>query len=273
MAHLEYLLIVVFILLFVGILAVTFVDGIVTHFIEPFYTAVTHKPLYVHFYPRRKRLEFRQVSILQRNAFYRRLSEKQKLYFEHRVAKFLETYRFFGKDGLVVTEEMRMTVASVYVMLTFGMRHYLVDTFRDILLYPDVYRSRITDKFHKGEFNPKFKVVVFSWPHFLDGLERDDNVNLGIHEFAHVLHFNSRKRRDNSAANFAGRFDRLVMEVNHPPNRERLMSSGYFRNYAYTNQHEFLAVVLEHFFETPSEFRRNFPELYLHISRMINLNH
>ncbi|WP_374707785.1 zinc-dependent peptidase [Flavobacterium sp. J372] len=48
------------------------------------------------------------------------------------------------------------------------------------------------------------------------------------------------------------------------------MASGYLRDYAYTNQFEFLAVVLEHFFETPTEFKQRFPELYGMVKRMIN---
>ncbi|WP_410603855.1 zinc-dependent peptidase, partial [Bacillus sp. SIMBA_008] len=44
----------------------------------------------------------------------------------------------------------------------------------------------------------------------------------------------------------------------------------YFREYAYTNKFEFLAVILEHFFETPEIFKREFPELYLNVKTMIN---
>ncbi len=266
----EYTLIAIVALLLALVVAVRFVDGVVTHFVEPVYMSVTHKPLYVHFYASLLKLSPSEGFFLTQNPFYRRLSPKHRAYFEHRVAKFILTYRFHGKDGLQVTDEMRVKVAGVYVMLTFGMRHYLVDNLKDIVLYPDAYQSQITGKMHKGEFNPAYKVVVFSWKHFDEGLAHNDNMNLGIHEFAHVFHLHSRKRHNNSSANFAIRFNKVLREVNHAPNRHRLEASGYFRHYAYANQHEFLAVVLEHFFETPGEFRRMFPELYQSIGRMIN---
>ncbi|MNE98397.1 Protein MtfA [compost metagenome] len=49
-----------------------------------------------------------------------------------------------------------------------------------------------------------------------------------------------------------------------------LISKEYFRAYAYENQFEFLAVVLEHFFESPEIFQKEFPELYERVRRMIN---
>jgi Mlc titration factor MtfA (ptsG expression regulator) len=38
----------------------------------------------------------------------------------------------------------------------------------------------------------------------------------------------------------------------------RLVNSDYFRVYAYTNQVEFLAVIFEHFFETPKLLKASF---------------
>jgi Mlc titration factor MtfA (ptsG expression regulator) len=45
---------------------------------------------------------------------------------------------------------------------------------------------------------------------------------------------------------------------------------NYFRLYAYTNQYEFIAVILEYFFETPREFKQKLPELYGMVKKMIN---
>ncbi|WP_181161615.1 zinc-dependent peptidase [Flavobacterium sp. GSA192] len=49
-----------------------------------------------------------------------------------------------------------------------------------------------------------------------------------------------------------------------------LRSKGYFRLYAYQNQFEFLAVILEHFFETPKQFRKEHPELFVIVNNMLN---
>src|SRR5690606_18733684 len=96
---------------------------------------------------------------------------------------------------------------------------------------------------HNGEFNPKLKTVVFSWTHFEHGFEfDDDNVNLGLHEFTHVMQFHAMKARDISAQIFAKYYNRIMIEVKHAPNAKRLIESDYFRIYAYTNEYEFLAV-------------------------------
>lgn len=50
------------------------------------------------------------------------------------------------------------------------------------------------------------------------------------------------------------------------------MQSNFFRAYAFENQYEFVAVLLEHFFESPSEFKLQFPEIYIKVKLMINYN-
>ena len=52
--------------------------------------------------------------------------------------------------------------------------------------------------------------------------------------------------------------------------RQELIASRYFRDYAYTNQFEFLAVIIENFIETPSDFRTQFPMVYDKTKQMLN---
>lgn len=173
----------------------------------------------------------------------------------------------------MVTDEMKIKIAATSVMLTFGMRKYLYNVFDTILLYPEVYASPRDGTLHKGEFNPALRVIVFSWNDFEQGLLFDsDNLNLGLHEFAHALHFDSlRKRRAGASATIYRDMLNEIMEyVANPEKRARLIEQDYFRNYAYTNQHEFMAVVLEYFFETPHVFKQKFPELYDLVKKMIN---
>lgn len=246
---------------------------LVSSVIEPFYMLIFQKPVYVHFYPSPKKLPDTHRYMLNKFSFYRRLPEKKKAYFEHRVSQFINKYTFYGKQELAVTEEMRVMIAATYVTLTFGFRVYLFNVFDKIIIYPDSYKSAIHEQLHNGEFNPRVKAIVFSWAHFQQGYGSDtDNLNLGIHEFAHALHYYGLKKRDNGAALFAHKYERILKEIQHPANRLKLMNSGYFRNYAYTNNFEFIAVLLEHFFETPQVFKREFPVLFEHVRIMINYN-
>lgn len=226
----------------------------------------------MHFYPFPSKLRINELQILNNEfEFYRKLSPKHKKYFEHRVASFIENYQFIGKEDLVVTPQMKILIAATAVMLTFGMRNYLFSVIDRIIIYPDVYYSSFSDDYHKGEFNPMMKAIVFSWKHFLEGYEiSNDNLNLGLHEFGHVLHFQGLKSTDTSSTIFSVTYDEIMEQVKYSKNLDRLRNSNYFRIYAYTNEFEFIAVLLEHFFETPIQFQSEFPQLYDKVKIMIN---
>lgn len=239
--------------------------------VEPAYIVLFNKPLYIHWYPFSKKLNLRQRQILVVEfPFYNRLSAKRKTYFEHRIKEFIEKYEFIGKET-VITEQMQMLIAGTYVMLTFGMRYYLIDLFNKIIIYPSSYFSTVNKAYHKGEFNPRMKAVVFSWEDFLLGhLTSNDNINLGLHEFSHVLHFHCLRSNDSSANIFFDEYSEVIKYYSDPVLNRELTEKDYFRSYAYENEFEFLSVVLEHFYETPHIFKKKHSDLYGHILRMIN---
>jgi len=256
--------------LFLGLIFFSFFSYNVI--VEPIYAFFFRKPIYVHFYPFPSKLTLAQLHVLHNEFdFYKKLSPKQKVYFEHRVATFINKYAFYGKEGLQVTDQMKVLIAATAIMLTFGMRNYLFTIINKIIIYPDVYYSNMNKAYHKGEFNPRMEAVVFSWKDFLEGYEiSNDNLNLGLHEFSHVMHFQGLKNTDTSATIFATAYQEIIEQVKRPMNYKRLIDSNYFRIYAYTNEFEFIAVILEHFFETPSQFKHEFPELFEKVKEMIN---
>lgn len=239
------------------------------------YGLIFNKPFYVHFYPKIKALTANQSYVLHKQfQYFNTLEDKKKKYFEHRVASFIERYEFVGKEDFLVTDEVKVLIAATSTMLTFGMRKYLYDVIDTVIVYPSSYYSTINDAYHKGEFNPRMRAIVFSWEDFIAGYEiSNDNLNLGIHEFSHVLHYHGLKSEDASAMIFSRIYKQIQNEVNHPPNRQKLINSSYFRIYAYTNQFEFLSVIVEHYFETPLEFKQEFPELYESVAKMLNHKH
>lgn len=247
---------------------------IVFRIIEPAYMMVFNKPLYLYFYLFPKKLSISQKQVLLNEfPFYKKLSDRKKIYFEHRVKEFINHYQFIGKEELLVTDEMKVVIAGTYTMLTFGMRDYLIDLFKTIIIYPSVYFSTARQEYHKGEFNPIMKVVAFSWEDFVLGHKTtNDNVNLGLHEFSHVLHFYCLRSNNPSAIIFFDEFNKVVKYYNDENLNKQLSDNGYFRDYAYENQFEFISVVLEHFFETPQVFKTQYPELFHHISSMINFD-
>ena len=81
------------------------------------------------------------------------------------------------------------------------------------------------------------------------------------------------KERDISSTIFSDSFKELTdLLTNKEQLRKALIKSKYFRQYAYTNQFEFLAVVIETFIESPEEFKSHFPEVYDKTKQMLNFD-
>ncbi|WP_230934016.1 zinc-dependent peptidase [Psychroserpens luteolus] len=229
----------------------------------------------MHFYLFKKRLDKEQRSILRRQfSFYQKLDDTEKERFEHRVATFINSKYFLGREDLVVTTEMKVLVAATSTMLTFGFRDYQIDLIDKIIIYPGTFYSNSNEAYHKGELNPKLKALVISWEDFLYGYDdENDNINLGIHEFTHAIHINSLKNNDVSSLIFKVAFSELTDMLSAEENlRKQLIASKYFRDYAFTNQFEFVAVIVETFIETPEEFKRQFPRIYDKTREMLNFN-
>ena len=216
--------------------------------------------------------EQQRAIVTKEVSFYRKLTPKEKRIFEHRVLRFLRCHTFVGRENLVVTERMQLLIASTAIMVTFGLSRYLFSRFETILVYPDQYRSTITQQLHKGEANPKYKTLVFSWKDFQEGIKiEDDNFNLGIHELTHALHFSFLTERSYCAKQFLKNYKILLLSLTDKGAQQRLLEMKYLREYAFENQYEFLSVLVEHFFETPEEFSEKLPDIYDRVERMLNM--
>lgn len=247
-----------------------FVEFIWVKYISP-------KPFYRHFYLRKLKLSKDQVYILNTQfSFYQNLNPKQKIYFEHRVSRFIKQHKFEGRSGLYINDQEIVLIAATAIMLTFGYRNYMIKSLERFIIYPDVFKSKINRAYHKGEFNPAYKAVVFSWKDFLEGYEIDnDNFNLGIHEIVHAMHFDFLKPDNDSisAIIFEHHYKKLKKLIQtNTTYRQNLIASKYLRNYAFTNNFEFIAVLIESFFETPQELKNQFPEMYSHVKKMLNFD-
>ncbi len=242
---------------------------------EMAYVLKHKKPLYNHFYVFLRQLSVSQKAILKNHfSFYKNLTEKEKRYFEHRVALFIKDKDFIGRDGNRITDEVKVLISATAVMLTFGFRDFYIGVISKIVVYPNKFYSNTNNAYHKGEFNPKLKALVLSWEDFIAGFnDENDNLNLGIHEFTHAIHINSMKERDVSSTIFSDSFKELTKLLSANEDlRSKLMGSDYFRKYAFTNQFEFVAVIIENFIETPQEFKLQFPKVYDKVKQMLNFN-
>lgn len=238
------------------------------------YVMVFNRPLYVHFYFKTHKISRSDEDFLKKNfPFYNKLSKRQQRFFQHRLVDFIEDKDFEGRDEMEITQEVKLLIGATAVMLTFGMRNFYLGILQKIIVYPHSFYSNTSGHEHKGEFNPLMKVLVLSWEDFQQGFaDERDNLNLGIHEFTHVLQMNSKKFRSVGASIFLDANRQLEDFLKEKEMRQKLLDSHYFRNYAYTNQFEFLAVLVEYFIESPEEFREKFPKFYFKIREMLNFN-
>ncbi len=201
--------------------------------------------------------------------FYRALPAQSQKLFRRRIRVFLRKRTFHGRDGLIVTEEMKVLLSASAVKITFGLDHFVFDTFNNIFIYPEAYYSKNTGNMHKGETHP-VGAVVFSWKDFLHGIENEeDNLNLGLHEFSHafVLELKNGNIPDEVLTEH---FLELKTVIFKPEVRKLVVEHGYLRAYAEENYMEFFAVCIESYFETPDQFAAQMPVVYRQFCKMLN---
>lgn len=204
-------------------------------------------------------------------SYYQNLSPENKNRFARNVAKFLYVKRFIPRNVPEVTLEAKVLIAASAIQLTFGLRDIYLKHFNKILVYPDDYYSSITKRYHKGEVNPRFGIIVLSWQSFIDGyINNQDSLNLGLHEMAHALRLENIIRNEEYQffdEDLMKKFDEFAIRICDKMAEEEL---SFFRPYACTNTHEFFSVAVENFFERPHEFIQSLPELYNILRKLLN---
>lgn len=203
--------------------------------------------------------------------YYNNLPEALKPQFERRVCTFMYSKRFIPRNVDGVPLEGRVLIAASAVQLTMGLPNVYLQHFDKILVYPNDYYSAIKRRYHRGEVNPRFGIIVLSWQSFVDGyIYPTDSINLGLHEMAHALLLENIIRQEDYKffdPELLGTFDAYAREIC----RENKQSpTPFFRVYACTNEHEFFAVAVENFFERPQQFKEVEPELYDVLSKLLN---
>lgn len=212
-----------------------------------------------------------------RNTFvmYGRLPDAYRKKCDERIVWFRskKSFVFYGK--IPQTEELRLILSATAAFMLLGLKNYRMhrSLFR-VIVYPSKYYSKINRRYHLGEYNPKFKTLVLSADKIWEGFEiPDDNKNLAVHEFAHALSYEMGKKGSWEARRFRVGMRKIRQLFEKRSFRQKLIDTRYFRQYGLTNLHEFFSVAVENYFETPSIFHQEFPELFDIIQRMLNFDY
>jgi hypothetical protein len=205
--------------------------------------------------------------------YYQQLDLQERELFIRRAWIFFNEKRFEARIIEQVTFRMRTVISCYAAQLTFGLPDIRLVHFKTIIVYPQSYRSTITNQFHKGEANPN-GAVIFSWKDLTEGHNAaSDGVNLGMHEFAHALRLENvtiDAETDFLDRAALGRFNTLA---EREMSRMRMFSNDHFlRAYGAENPQEFFAVCVENFFERPAVFSEQLPDVYDTLTQILQQN-
>ena len=230
---------------------------------------------------RRERLRRRPVPpawhtvLALRLPLFRRLPDDVRTRLLADMQVFLAEKRFYGQDGLEVTETMRLVIAAQACLLQLNQPTRYFPDFTSIILYPDTYVS--TETAHDGLLESTHEhvrageswyrgPVILSWRDIADDLAHArDGHNVVVHEFAHKLDeqdglmdgapaLDNVQRRSWPTV-FRHEYERLTHALDRG---ERT----WLDPYAASAPEEFFAVTVESFFAQGAALQQHHPELY-----------
>ena len=215
--------------------------------------------------------------VLERNVqHYARLdsSEQAKLRDDLRVLVAEKTW--IGIDDLVVTDEMKVTIAAQASLLLLHIDHDYFAQTDEIILHPTSYQT--AQQYRRGglivDASPDYLgqayyrgPVVLSWASALaGGRDQDDGRNLVLHEFAHKLDMADDLSDGTPVLNNRGQYKKWVEVMTHAFNelcdRTDRRKATLLDKYGSTNEAEFFACATECFFEKPTKLRKKHRDLY-----------
>lgn len=225
-----------------------------------------------------------RVIIAQQVPLIQKLPFELHRVFEGKINVFLHQIKFFGCDGLEVTEEMQLSIAAQACLLVVNNDKWYKNL-RTILIYPGAFKSQ--RKEHDGYVVTERETVrlgeswsrgpvVLSRAHSEQGAINDkDGHNVVLHEFAHQID-NLSGHTDgapilNKGQSFA-KWERVFVTAyeRHVQNVEKGRKT-VIDAYGAEGHEEFFAVSVEVFFEKPGGLKREEPAVYDQLSELFQL--
>jgi Mlc titration factor MtfA (ptsG expression regulator) len=215
--------------------------------------------------------------ILEKNVpVYRHLPEHWRSKLENDIKWFLADKYFDGRNGLEITDEVRLTIAVQACLLLGRTNHRCYPKLSRIVVYPDAYVATTTERLGDVPVQrPQARLgeswqggaVVLSWRHVLAGAQRPaDGQNVVLHEFAHRLDQLSGNADGAPPLENSSQYRQwaTVMSREFSSLRQRLQLNRktWLNAYGATNPAEFFAVLTEYYFERPHVLKRHHPQLF-----------
>lgn len=225
--------------------------------------------------------------ILRRNVpyFYSMPTDLQ-LQLKQHILVFLDEKEFFGFEGIKITDEIRVTIASQACLLLLNRKTDYYPKLKSIYVYPAAFIAKHKSADSAGVLQDHHRVlsgeswelgrVVLSWKDTHHGaLVFNDGHNVVIHEFAHQLD------QETGVANGAPFISHknqkcwsevLSREFEHLQQQAARGEESLLDHYGATNPAEFFAVASEVFFERPAVMQIKHAELYKQLQGLYKVN-
>ncbi|MGV3587016.1 MAG: zinc-dependent peptidase [Adhaeribacter sp.] len=210
-------------------------------------------------------------NILENNSvFYANLNATDKKIFNQRVQFFLAEKKIEGIDT-DLDDTVRLLVAASAIIPTFAFPFFEYPNLKQVLIYPNAFDEKFRTEHTEGQERIIAGMVgnmylnntlLLSKPNLLAGFQRQDNGNVGIHEFVHLL-----DKADGAIDGLPEIFLNNAyaipwLRVLKTEVKKIKKGQSDINPYGLTNNAEFLAVVSEYFFDNPEKLNKNHPELY-----------
>ncbi|HEX5127837.1 MAG TPA: M90 family metallopeptidase [Rhodocyclaceae bacterium] len=226
--------------------------------------------------------------ILRRRVpYFRLLPPDLQIQLKKHIQVFIAEKAFVGCADLIITDEMRVTIAAQACLLLLNRTRGYYRNLRQILVYPGAF---IVNRIHTdgiGVLQEQRQIlsgeswtqgqVILSWDDVVEGANViDDGRNVVIHEFAHQL--DQEKGHANGAPFLArgGNYKRWSRVFNEEfaklKEQARNAQPSRLNHYGATNPAEFFAVASEVFFEQPHDMATQLPGLYRELSDFYRVN-
>ena len=207
---------------------------------------------------------------------YSALSPEEQSQLRQRIKFFIDRKDFYGCAGLILTDEIRVTIAAEACLLLLNKKRPIYPKLTAILVYPTAFRVEREQQQADGTIASGSRGmlgeswdngrVILSWDDVEKGV-RDftDGHNVVLHEFAHQLDAESGSTngapplRRNSYTAWARIFSDNFKDLDA---RSNTGLKTVMDQYGATNPAEFFAVATETFFEKPHQLCKRRPELY-----------
>ncbi len=228
-----------------------------------------------------------QITVLENHVpLYTRLPKDLRQTLQGCINYFLDEKVFIGREGLEITDEIRLIIAANACLLIVNNRERYFSGFETILVYPDTYVAKEVSYDGMVEVHKDVARAGESWyrgPIVLSlsdvmhgsGNEQDGH-NVVLHEFAHKLDEESGVMDGlpvlRESAHYKEWAEVLTQEYDEFLDRVDRGKNRVIDEYGSVSAPEFFAVATESFFEKSEQMKKRLPELYKQLQTFYGLD-